>query len=306
MPLQEKPLSAREQRELDALVAKVEAAYRRRTRADRIGLKALQEIHDRRLYRSYGSFAKFVQERFGGKSRQWAWHKMIQVEVLENLESIGISHISESKAKLLRPFSAEDQRQIAVEAGQAPLTTWEEIANDHAMAAMGERYSPTWIVQAARKVLGEIDIDPASCQTANKTVKAKRYYSQEQDGLKRRWHGSVYLNPPFGRHWKDWLVKLGREIDAGRVTEAIIVGPHNMLVSIDSPWFRRLLQGSIFLPERRPRFSEGTSGKEAGSKYGVFVGYVGKRHRRFARVFGHDGIILRAVCPKPAKRTVVS
>jgi len=306
MPTQEKPLSASEQQELDSLVAKIEVAYWRKTKADRMGLMWLREIHDRRLYRGHGSFAKFVQEKFCGKSRQWAWHKLIQIEVIENLEPLGITYITESKAKVLRPFSAEDQRAIAREAGKTPLKIWKEIATDHAMAIAGERYSPHWLAQAARRVMEKIDTDPASCGAANKTIGAKQYFDQDKDGLTRKWHGATYLNPPFGPGWKDWIVKLAEEIEAGRVTEAVVVGPHTMLVSIDSPWFRILLEGSIFLPEQRPRFSEGSSGKETGVKYGTFVAYVGKRHRRFARVLGNQGIILRAVSTRPAKRRVVS
>ncbi len=306
MPTQEKPLSASEQQELDSLVAKIEVAYWRKTKADRMGLMWLREIHDRRLYRGHGSFAKFVQEKFCGKSRQWAWHKLIQIEVIENLEPIGIAYISETKAKVLRPFPPEDQRAIATEAGKAPLKIWKEIATDHAMAAVGERYSPAWIVQAATKVLNEIDLDPASCVTANKTVRAKRYFDREHDGLTQRWQGRVYINPPFGPHWRDWIVKLAEEMEAGRVTEAIVVGPHNMLISIDSAWFQVLLGGSIFLPAHRPQYSEGDSGKETGPRYGTFVAYVGRRHQRFARVFGRHGTILRAISTKPAKRRVVS
>jgi ParB family chromosome partitioning protein len=46
-----------------------------------------------------------------------------------------------------------------------------------------ERYSPPWIVEGARTVMGSIDLDPASCELANTTVKANRYYSRNVDGL---------------------------------------------------------------------------------------------------------------------------
>ena len=108
-----KPLTATEQRELDALVAKIEVAYRRRRQADRIGLRCLREIHQRRLYRAFGTFAEFVREKFQGRSRQWAYDKMMQVETLANLEGIGIKYLSQAKAKLLRAFPPEAQREIA-------------------------------------------------------------------------------------------------------------------------------------------------------------------------------------------------
>ena len=46
-----------------------------------------------------------------------------------------------------------------------------------------EWYTPTQYVEAARRVLGGIDLDPASCEVANATVKATRYLTKDDDGL---------------------------------------------------------------------------------------------------------------------------
>ena len=60
-----------------------------------------------------------------------------------------------------------------------------------------EHYTPAKYVEAARKVLGGIDLDPASCETANETVCAARFYDIVENGLgKRPWGGRVFCNPP--------------------------------------------------------------------------------------------------------------
>ena len=46
-----------------------------------------------------------------------------------------------------------------------------------------EWYTPARYVDAARLTLGSIDLDPASCEAANKIVKAKTFYSKDRDGL---------------------------------------------------------------------------------------------------------------------------
>lgn len=60
-----------------------------------------------------------------------------------------------------------------------------------------EWYTPSLYIEAARQVMGGIDLDPASCAVADQTVKATNYFSQEEDGLAQTWHGRVWCNPPF-------------------------------------------------------------------------------------------------------------
>lgn len=61
-----------------------------------------------------------------------------------------------------------------------------------------EHPTPQDVVQAARSVMGEIDLDPASSTTFNERIKAKDIFTEFDDGLARNWHGRVFLNPPGG------------------------------------------------------------------------------------------------------------
>lgn len=62
-----------------------------------------------------------------------------------------------------------------------------------------EHYTPRTIVEAARKVLGVIDLDPASCEEAQERVKAERFIGLPKDGLAELWTArTVFLNPPGG------------------------------------------------------------------------------------------------------------
>ena len=118
-----------------------------------------------------------------------------------------------------------------------------------------ERYSPPWIVEGARRVMGAIDVDPASCKTANKVVKATKFYSEETNGLRQQWRGRVFLNPPFGHEWRAWAMKLMEEIEVGRTKQAFLVAPGAVLWVLAAPWFRPLLRGSIVSPQRTNRVS---------------------------------------------------
>ena len=58
------------------------------------------------------------------------------------------------------------------------------------------------------KVMGGIDLDPASDREAQKVVKAETFYSENMDGIRLRWEGRVWLNPPWSLP-QPWLRKLG-------------------------------------------------------------------------------------------------
>lgn len=124
-----------------------------------------------------------------------------------------------------------------------------------------EHYSPPAVVALAYRVLGDVDLDPASCEAANSYIEASRYFDARDDGLHRDWYGRVFLNPPGGLVDRDgrpvypktksragcsttgacglapghvhkgvtssakaWWFKFMREVFAGRVSGGLFVG----------------------------------------------------------------------------------
>ena len=62
-----------------------------------------------------------------------------------------------------------------------------------------EYITSPYIIEPARRTMGGIDLDPASTAKAQEFVKAEQYFTVREDGLKRRWGGRVWLNPPYAR-----------------------------------------------------------------------------------------------------------
>lgn len=72
-------------------------------------------------------------------------------------------------------------------------------------------FTPPHVISMVRRVLGDIDLDPASCVEANSIVGARRIITKQEDGLTTPWlcaNQSIYLNPPGGKLNNKSVVRL--------------------------------------------------------------------------------------------------
>jgi hypothetical protein len=125
-------------------------------------------------------------------------------------------------------------------------------------SGVSEWYSPSPIIEAARRVMRGIDLDPASSAAANETVQAASFFSTADDGLSRPWRGRVWLNPPFAENAR-FIAKLVAEYEAGNVTEACCL----TFASLDTEWARLLLRFPRWHPVGRVAFVPGWESRPA-------------------------------------------
>ena len=137
-----------------------------------------------------------------------------------------------------------------------------------------ERYTPAYIIQAARQVIGDIELDPASSDAANCIIQARRYYTAERDGLAQDWTAeSLWMNPPYSRGDIDAFVeKLAAEVKRGAVKRAVVI-THN---ATETRWCRALLDNCAAFCLLKERVDFSTPGEQgAGTLRGQIVFLLG-------------------------------
>jgi ParB family chromosome partitioning protein len=161
-----------------------------------------------------------------------------------------------------------------------------------------EWYTRKIYLAAAREVMGCINTDPASCEEANKNVKADVFYTQSQNGLCRNWYGNVWMNPPFVGGLSAWLMYLIRQYEIGNVKQAIALYPAASGV-LSTEWFHKLLDYPLCIPHRRIVFQthdvDGDAYKPISWQHPPFscvFSYLGDRGNEFVRVFSRFGDIV--------------
>lgn len=119
-------------------------------------------------------------------------------------------------------------------------------------SGQAEWYTPLEIIEAARRVMGGIDLDPASSAEANARVASAFYFSRADNGLAQQWFGRVWLNAPFADN-AAFVGKLLAEHAAGRVVQACVI----TFASLDTAWARRLMAFARWYPEGRVAYIPG-------------------------------------------------
>ena len=200
--------------------------------------------------------------------------------------------LSINAAYQVTQMEPEQQQEVAerIEQGEKPKDVVHDVQKrPHVTNNSGcnEWYTPEKYLDLAREVLGEIDLDPASCAFANETVKARLFYSEEDDGLTKPWHGRVWMNPPYSA---DLVLKFAEkfvsEYNDGNVTEGIVLVNN----ATETAWFVSLVNvaTAVSFPRGRIRYQSQTRESLAPLQGQAFL-YFGENSDKFLQVFSEIG-----------------
>ncbi len=143
-------------------------------------------------------------------------------------------------------------------------------------------FTPSPILEAARIVLGRLDLDPFSSETANRAVKAKRYFTEADDAFSQEWLATtVWMNPPE---------KFVSEYRSGHFRSGITLCNNVTETRAGQLLFRTA--SAVCFPDRRISFTNVDGKKMSGNTRGQMILHFGSNSKLFRKVFGQFGAVL--------------
>lgn len=229
----------------------------------------------------------------GGNRRgdQGASSSTLKADDAESLTGITKEQVSKWAKKLQKP--EQYRAQLFGAAYKAAMMSKEAIDGfNHRAQGTGENewYTPREYLTLAREVMGGIDLDPATSEIANEVVQAAQIFTMNDDGLRKEWHGNVWMNPPYSQpHIQKFIEKLSDEYKAGRTTQAIAL-THNYT---DTAWFHLAAENCKAICFTRGRIAfTSPDGDKAAPTQGQAFFYFGKDVEKFASIFSPVGFVV--------------
>lgn len=292
---------------------------------------ALLEVRDARLYRQkFATFEEYCQARWG-IAKSHAYRMIEGAQTVANLSPIGDKKRPENEAQV-RPISdlppaaqravwgevlerTEEQDQkitaaLVQEVREAMFPPGQEIPeiylhDEQAPVDFGgkphvshnsgdnEWYTPPQYIEAARRAMGgSIDTDPASCEIANRTVRAAQFFTAADNGLVQTWRGSVWCNPPYSSEWVGKFADaLAGKFEAAEFEQACILVNN----ATETAWFQRLMSvaSAICFIRSRVRFLDPEGNPSGAPLQGQCVVYLGAYPDSFKQQFAAFGPVWR-------------
>ena len=209
------------------------------------------------------------------------------------LEAEELTGISPKQVSRWRKRLEDPDKYRAQLFGAAYKKFWAgDSSNAHVSANSGENewYTPPEYIDAARRVMGSIDVDPATSATAQARIKAGVFYTIDDNGLDKEWRGNIWMNPPYAQPLiGQFTEKLISEFATGNALQACVLVNN----ATDTRWLQAMLSvaSSVCFPAGRVRFLD-AKGNPGAPLQGQVLIYMGPNRAEFHEAFAGFGVVL--------------
>lgn len=219
-------------------------------------------------------------------SNQMSYHSTSK----NTLKNMGVSRDQSSKWQKIASIPEEKfENYIAIEKELSTSGVLRISKNVHVSNNSGENewYTPPFIIESAKSIMGDIDLDPASSKLANETVGAKEFYTIEDDGIKKDWHGRVWLNPPYSQ---PDISNFAKAVTSKKYDEIMILVNN----ATETDWFRMMAEASkvICFINKRLKFVDRYGNPSGAPLQGQAIIYKGSNIDSFIEKFKENGLCM--------------
>jgi ParB family chromosome partitioning protein len=239
-----------------------------------------------------GDFLSRQEKQSGARGTGSNQHKKVESRngTPPTIKDHGITKKESSLSQRLFKMSQEaPDKHAAIREAKAPVSsvlTSAHVANN---SGNNEWYTPPEFIAAAVKVMGAIDLDPASSKEANSVVQAKRFFTKKENGLKQQWSGRVWMNPPY----ELGLIKqFSEKFAIENISEGICLVNN----ATETNWFQTMARAcsAMCFPSKRIRFWSNAK-SSASPLQGQAILYRGMKSSKFVDQFKSIGVCVHVV-----------
>jgi phage N-6-adenine-methyltransferase len=217
-----------------------------------------------------------LRRRRGFTQRSLAAALVIAPETVNRMENSRVSSVATLSAAL--EFLGAGAYLVASDAATPFYTHAGNSSVDHAWR------TPPALLENLYAALGApFDLDPCSPTADRRTapVRARVYFTAQDNGLALPWRGKVFVNPPYGRTLRQWVRKAQTEVTERRADLVAALVP----ARTETLWWHNHIAGAAdaFMLRGRLSFGNGTPAPfpSALALWGASAAQVAAMQREF-------------------------
>lgn len=205
---------------------------------------------------------------------------------MENKEYLVFAQVTPENIKKLKKIEEKGSNSLKQDLADGKITIGEAYkkVTVHVGHNSGkyEWYTPKKFIDAARNVMGSIDLDPASSEIANKVIQSTKIYTEQDSGLVHPWSGNVWMNPPYNNSLVGEFTRKLIE-DLPSINQACVLVNN----ATETRWFDHIVTKCDVMcaVKGRIKFLHENGEATGSSLQGQVIMYFGKNSDKFIKEF---------------------